>query len=279
MVRYSSESCMLYDQGGFAVVYKCRLKREEGAETVAVKKLKPCLCYDEEIDNFLAEAQLMRRLVHPNIVQFKGIVDHFGEKESSLAVVEEFMNLGSLKDFIVRQMESESSTVYSARQGLQWMLQVAKGLEYLHGLKATVIHRDLKPENILLTYEKGIRVKIADFGLSALVKKPAPITVESGLLEHDLDRVLLAKKSMRKIQKLPSSKNETFEKLLARQPVARKTSNLMHSLSIIERVFDVSVRSSVDYIKSNVEPSDDGFSPPTMVRAPVGLDFGSASIE
>lgn len=35
---------------------------------------------------------------------------------------------------------------------------------YLHSNTSPIIHRDLKPENILL--DKGLRVKIADFGLA-----------------------------------------------------------------------------------------------------------------
>jgi NIMA (never in mitosis gene a)-related kinase 1/4/5 len=42
-----------------------------------------------------------------------------------------------------------------------WLLDVAKGLEHLHGRK--IIHRDIKPENIMIS--RG-RAKIGDLGIA-----------------------------------------------------------------------------------------------------------------
>ena len=40
--------------------------------------------------------------------------------------------------------------VYTHAQGLQWCLQMARGLERLHTSSPVIIHRDLKLENVLL---------------------------------------------------------------------------------------------------------------------------------
>jgi serine/threonine protein kinase len=44
------------------------------------------------------------------------------------------------------------------------MLDIAKGLDYLHKRKPTIVHRDMKSSNVLIT-ARGV-AKIADFGLA-----------------------------------------------------------------------------------------------------------------
>ena len=46
---------------------------------------------------------------------------------------------------------------YSQEQGLAWMVQVAKGLKYLHSARPMVVWRDGKLENILMRSEAPLK--------------------------------------------------------------------------------------------------------------------------
>lgn len=166
-------------EGGFAVVNRCKLQVPgKLSEIVAAKRLKPdSFRRDREFLDFVSEMLLMSRLSHPHIVQFIGLVeDNLSGKSGGregISVVEEYMNMGSLRDQVLDVMSGRKDP-YLLSTGMRWMLQVAYGLKYLHGLNATVIHRDLKPENILLTKDRvtgDVVVKIADFGLSAVISR------------------------------------------------------------------------------------------------------------
>ena len=51
--------------------------------------------------------------------------------------------------------------------GRFFIRQIIDAVEFMHSKNC--VHRDLKPENILL--DKNLNIKIADFGLSALIKE------------------------------------------------------------------------------------------------------------
>ena len=75
-----------------------------------------------------------------------------------------FMENGSLADFL---LQTSKPTWYTR---IQLVLGIARGLSYLHEECSTqIIHCDIKPQNILLDDSYG--AKIADFGLSKLLKK------------------------------------------------------------------------------------------------------------
>ena len=145
-------------QGGMGMVFKARhrvMKR-----IVALKILPPSVIKSEKsVKRFHREAIAAAKLNHPNIVtahdarQDKGI--HY--------LVTEFVD-GSDLASILRQHGG-----LPISQAVDYVLQVAKGLEYAHG--EGVIHRDIKPANLLLD-GKGT-VKILDMGLARIEESPA----------------------------------------------------------------------------------------------------------
>ncbi|KAG2429957.1 hypothetical protein HYH02_013908 [Chlamydomonas schloesseri] len=156
------------------------------AVTVAIKRLKPEIVnHQQDLQSFLAEAALMRKLHHKRIVEFIGVgsTDASSEdaKRRSMFLVQEFMDGGTLKKVVSRQMIDVTRRLYSCADAFRWGLQVAEGLEYLHSARPMVIHRDLKLENILMKGKdlSTADAKIADFGLVALVQPRARAPAQS----------------------------------------------------------------------------------------------------
>jgi len=134
---------------GFAVVYEGRWKGRD----VALKTM-----FDPRIDeklkqDYMDELFVMSRLDHPNIVSLYGACT----KPPKLCMVLELCN-SSLFDIL-----HNSNTILNEKKTCAMMLQIAKGLEYLHGQNPGIIHRDIKSQNILVTDD--FRMKICDFGL------------------------------------------------------------------------------------------------------------------
>ena len=83
-------------------------------------------------------------------VQFLGACT----KGMSWLLVTEYMDGGNLSSLL-----SKENYIIDWKIAKQFASDILKGLIYLHDKK--LIHRDLKPENILITYERGMRAKIA----------------------------------------------------------------------------------------------------------------------
>ncbi len=95
---------------------------------------------------------------HPSVVGYFGTY----KTKTTVSFVLEHMQGGELFERLIAEGAFEES---QARFTFQ---KVAQGLAYLH--KTGIIHRDLKPENLLLKTALPDDAKIADFGLSQLIK-------------------------------------------------------------------------------------------------------------
>ncbi|GJE96950.1 protein kinase [Phanerochaete sordida] len=118
----------------------------------------------------IKELKLLGDFNHPNIVRFLGVSIPTNPKETPVMIVSELCSNGDLFDYV---RNVDPPTLYRV---LSIMLDIARGLEYLHTRKPSVIHRDCKSSNILIT-SKGV-AKITDFGL-AKVKQSTRSMVRS----------------------------------------------------------------------------------------------------
>ncbi len=112
--------------------------------------------YIEAQSNFLQEAQLGEKFIHPNLVR----VYDYGQESGNQITVLEYCSSGSLAG----RLHPPQGTVGDLKLGqvIQIGIDVARGLSVLHG--RDVIHRDVKPGNILFD-EQGV-AKVSDLGLA-----------------------------------------------------------------------------------------------------------------
>ncbi|MCO5614651.1 hypothetical protein L7F22_068935 [Adiantum nelumboides] len=125
---------------------------------VAVKTILPSLSDDRLIvEDFKHEVELLVKLRHPNIVQFLGAVT----MRKPLMLVTEYLKMGDLHQYM------KSKGALPIEMAVDFALDIARGMMFLHSGPNVIIHRDLKPRNVLLVDEHHL--KVGDFGLSKLI--------------------------------------------------------------------------------------------------------------
>jgi eukaryotic-like serine/threonine-protein kinase len=135
-------------RGGMAVVFKAR--QLELQRIVALKMLRDwARAGEKELARFRAEADVIARLQHPNIVQIYDVGDVAGRPYFVL----EFVSGGSLAQYL-------NGTPQSARRASQFVEVLARAVQAAHA--NGIVHRDLKPANILLIPAPQITTELGD---------------------------------------------------------------------------------------------------------------------
>ena len=119
----------------------------------------------EVVKEFKAEVEVMLNLVHPNVVQLLGFCT-----TPKFLVVQEVVKEGTLYDIL---HDKEANAAVTQTNLMQYALDVAMGMEYLHSFEPPLMHRDLKSPNLLVAnikYEGALQkiLKITDFGLARM---------------------------------------------------------------------------------------------------------------
>ncbi|XP_044763344.1 actin cytoskeleton-regulatory complex protein pan1-like isoform X2 [Coccinella septempunctata] len=146
-------------RGAFKTVYR-GLDTQTGV-AVAWCELQEKKLNKAERQRFREEAEMLKKLQHPNIVRFYNYWEYTGTKKKNIVLVTELMLSGTLKTYLRRFKKINPKVLKS------WCRQILKGLAFLHSRAPPIIHRDLKCDNVFITGTTG-SVKIGDLGLATL---------------------------------------------------------------------------------------------------------------
>ncbi|KDQ10200.1 hypothetical protein BOTBODRAFT_36475 [Botryobasidium botryosum FD-172 SS1] len=135
-------------RGGFGECWQGLL---QGKYKVAMKCSHRDIPQESILRQARREATVWQRLHHLNILPFLGLTT----LDSVTYLVSPWMENGDLLIYVRKNPHADC---------LKLLLQVAKGVEYLHTFDPVVVHGDLKAANILIT--SNGEVQIADFGLA-----------------------------------------------------------------------------------------------------------------
>eukprot|EP00817_Percolomonadidae_sp_ATCC50343_P001314 CAMPEP_0117419574 /NCGR_PEP_ID=MMETSP0758-20121206/1103_1 /TAXON_ID=63605 /ORGANISM="Percolomonas cosmopolitus, Strain AE-1 (ATCC 50343)" /LENGTH=498 /DNA_ID=CAMNT_0005200709 /DNA_START=482 /DNA_END=1975 /DNA_ORIENTATION=- len=140
--------------GSFADVYRGQwLGQDVGVKRILLSSLKK-----NNVSNLPSEMQILQSLSHPNVIRyFHGFI-----KDEHLYLVTELCDKGDLRSIL-----QDKDIEITLAQKLDYCLDVAYGLHYLHTKNPPIIHRDLKAANLLV--DEHDEVKIADFGMSQIM--------------------------------------------------------------------------------------------------------------
>ena len=143
----------LLGRGSFAEVY---LGGHRYLKTEAAVKVLHAQLAASDAEDFLNEAQIVARLVHPQIVR---ILD-FDVQEGTAFIVMDYAPNGTL-----RQLHRRGEIV-PIKLVVNYVRQTASALQYAHDQK--LIHRDIKPENMLIGRRN--EVLLSDFGIAQVAQ-------------------------------------------------------------------------------------------------------------
>jgi len=137
--------------GGMSDVFQAR--RIYDNKLVAVKLMRRSMTKNKEaVKRFYAEAELVMRLNHPNIVRVFSLERNTADPFITMEYIEGGY---TLRELLNEKNMLDNQTIINIS------MNIAKGLEYIHS--KGIIHKDIKPKNILT----DTIAKISDFGISS----------------------------------------------------------------------------------------------------------------
>lgn len=141
-------------QGAMGVVHLAIHDRD--GKAVALKTVTPAVAGSPaQMQRFLREAEILRKLRHPHIIGFHDM----GETEGMFYFAMDFI-IGQDASKLLRRDGS-----FKVNRAVTLVCQLLDALAYAHA--SGFVHRDIKPSNLLISEENGKEtIKVVDFGLA-----------------------------------------------------------------------------------------------------------------
>ena len=154
VIENKYEILKLIGKGGMSKVYLAmdqNLKKQWAVKEIEKKEIM--------LQSALAEANMMKKLDHPNLPRIVDIIDG----NDVIYVVMDYIEGEPLSDVLSKRGAQPQETV------MQWAKELCGVLTYLHTQTPPIIYRDMKPANVML--QPNGTVKLIDFGIAREYKE------------------------------------------------------------------------------------------------------------
>ena len=140
-------------RGGMSIVYLAMDNRLN--KSIVVKEIRRRDNSNNKLlmNSLKQESDLLKNLDHAALPKIYDIIDR-----GDIYVVMDYIEGESLN----RKLKREGKI--QAKEVINYGIQLAKVLSYLHNRPTPIIYRDMKPDNVMLTPDG--RIKLIDFGIS-----------------------------------------------------------------------------------------------------------------
>jgi serine/threonine protein kinase len=148
-------------EGGMGVVYKAR---QDGLNRLVALKviLGGRRAGRKDLIRFLAEAEAVASVRHPNVVQ----VYEYGEADGHPFLAMEYLAGGTLAERLKPPKEGDPARKIEPKPAAELLAKLANAVHAAHD--QGIVHRDLKPANVL--FDDQNEPKVTDFGLAKRIK-------------------------------------------------------------------------------------------------------------
>lgn len=192
-------------RGGMSIVYLARDNRLNKQWAVKEIKNDGSKSTTTLLKGLEREANILKNVDHPVLPRIVDIIN----QEGTIYVVMDFIEGTTIQDRLKKEGAQPQDLV------IEWGLQLASALDYLHNMNPPVIYRDMKPSNVMIKPEGG--VKLIDFG-----------TAKEYIIENNADTTALGTRGYAAPEQFGDSQGRGIYKTDARTDIYNLGATLYH---------------------------------------------------